>query len=181
MIGLLGPTFPYLSTITLAPFVGVILIMLAPRRSPWVIRWIAALASAVSLLLSLVLITSYDWRAGGFQFQELYDWIPELGITVRLGVDGISTPMVLLTGLVIFTGTLISWKIADRPKEYFALLLVLVAGVFGVFATLDVFALFFAYEVAVLPMYLLIAVWGSTRKDYAAMKLTMMLVSFIAA
>jgi NADH-quinone oxidoreductase subunit M len=76
---------------------------------------------------------------------------------------------VLLTGLVIFTGSIVSWKIADRPKEYFALLLVLVAGVFGVFVTLDMFALFFAYEIAVLPMYLLIAVWGSSRYDYAAM------------
>src|SRR6266508_4530222 len=157
-IDLLGPGFPYLSTILFAPFVGAILIMLAPRRA-------------------LVLMASYDWTKGGFRFQELYDWIPELGITVRLGVDGISTPMVLLTGLVIFTGSLISWKIADRPKEYFALLLVLVTGVFGVFVSLDLFALFFAYEIAVLPMYLLIAVWGSTRKDYAAMKLTMMLVA----
>ena len=177
MIDVLGPGFPYLSTITLSPFVGAILIMLSPRRSPWLMRWIAALSSALSLGLSLGVVGAYDWQRGGFQFQELYDWIPELGIQVRLGVDGISTPMVLLTGLVIFTGSIVSWKIADRPKEYFALLLVLVAGVFGVFVALDLFAMFFAYEIAVLPMYLLIAVWGSTRKDYAAMKLTMMLVA----
>jgi len=174
---ILGPSFPYLSTITLSPFVGAILIMFTPRRSPWVIRWIAALSSTVSLLLSVVLMAGYDWQRAGFQFRERYAWIPELGINVGLGVDGISVPMVLLTGLVIFTGSIVSWKISDRPKEYFALLLVLVAGVFGVFVTLDLFAMFFAYEIAVLPMYLLIAIWGSTRKDYAAMKLTMMLVA----
>src|SRR5829696_6970249 len=167
----------YLLGITLSPFIGAILIMLTPRTNPWIIRWIAAISSGVSLALSLIVFAGYDWQKGGFQFQELYSWIPELGINVRVGVDGISTPMVLLTGLVIFTGSIVSWKIADRPKEYFSLLLVLVAGVFGVFVALDLFAMFFAYEIAVLPMYLLIAVWGSTRKDYAAMKLTMMLVA----
>jgi NADH-quinone oxidoreductase subunit M len=167
----------YLSGITLSPFIGAILIMLTPRSKPWIIRWLAAISSGVSLALSLIVFAGYDWQKGGFQFQELYSWIPELGINVRLGVDGISTPMVLLTGLVIFTGSIVSWKIADRPKEYFALLLILVAGVFGVFVALDLFAMFFAYEIAVLPMYLLIAIWGSTRKDYAAMKLTMMLVA----
>jgi NADH-quinone oxidoreductase subunit M len=167
----------YLSAITLSPFIGALLIMLTPRRMPWVIRWLALISSGVSLVLSFLVFIEYDWQAGGFQFREAYDWIPELGISAKLGVDGISTPMVLLTGLVIFTGSLVSWKIADRPKEYFALLLILVAGVFGVFVALDLFAMFFAYEIAVLPMYLLIAVWGSTRKDYAAMKLTMMLVA----
>ncbi len=166
-----------LSIITLSPFIGAILIMLTPRRWPWVIRWIAAISSAVSLGLSIQVFFQYDWQTAGFQFREAYDWIPELGISAKLGVDGISVPMVLLTGLVIFTGSIVSWKIADRPKEYFALLLILVAGVFGVFVTLDLFAMFFAYEIAVLPMYLLIVIWGSTRKDYAAMKLTMVLVA----
>ncbi len=166
-----------LSAILLTPFVAAILIMGIPRRWPWVIRTVAAVASGITLVLSLVLFVGYDWRAGGFQFQEVYDWIPELGIRFRLAVDGISVPMVLLTGLVIFTGSVISFKIADRPKEYYALLLILVTGVFGVFIALDLFLLFFAYEIAVLPMYLLIAVWGSTRKEYAAMKLTLMLVA----
>lgn len=166
-----------LSWIALAPFVAAVIIMLIPRRWPWAIRVVATMASAVSLVLSLVVFAGYDWRTGGFQYQELYEWIPELGIRVRLGVDGISVPMLVLTGLVIFTGSIVSFKIADRPKEYFALLLVLVAGVFGVFMALDLFFLFFAYEIAVLPMYLLIAIWGSTRKEYAAMKLTIMLVA----
>jgi NADH-quinone oxidoreductase subunit M len=167
----------YLSVIVIAPFIAALLIMATPRRWPGVIRAIAAISSGLTLVLSLLVFYGYDWQVAGFQFQERYDWIPELGIQLSFGVDGISVPMVLLTGLVIFTGALISFKIADRPKEYYALLLVLVGGVFGVFVALDLFFLFFAYEIAVLPMYLLIAVWGSTRKDYAAMKLTLMLLA----
>jgi len=166
-----------LAWIILAPFIAALVIMVIPRSQPWAIRGVAVAASAVTLILSLIVFFGYDWRAGGFQFEEHYDWLPELGIRARLAVDGISAPLVLLTGIVIFTGCIISLKIADRPKEYYALLLVLVTGVFGVFEALDLFFLFFAYEIAVLPMYLLIAVWGSTRKEYAAMKLTIMLLA----
>jgi NADH-quinone oxidoreductase subunit M len=167
----------YLSGTVLAPLIAALLIMALPRRWPNAIRFVAAAGSGITLVLSLLVFFGYDWQQGGFQFQERYPWIPELGINLSFGVDGISAPMVLLTGLVIFTGVIISFKIADRPKEYYALLLVLVAGVFGVFVALDLFFFFFAYEIAVLPMYLLIAVWGSTRKDYAAMKLTIMLLA----
>jgi len=166
-----------LAAIVLAPFIAALIIMVVPRRWPWVIRAVAVISSGITLALATYVFFNYDWQAGGFQFEESYPWIPEFGITIHLGVDGISAPMVLLTGIVIFTGCLVSLKIADRPKEYYALLLVLVTGVFGVFAGLDLFFLFFAYEIAVLPMYLLIAVWGSTRKDYAAMKLTIMLLA----
>ena len=157
--------------------------MLVPRRHVWTIRILATLAGLLTLILSVWVFIGFDWgKAGlgttdGYQFVEWYEWLPELGITIRLGIDGISAPMVLLTGLVIFTGAIVSWNIADRNKEYYALLLVLVSGVYGVFVALDLFFLFFFYEIAVLPMYLLIAVWGSTRKEYAAMKLTIFLVA----
>jgi NADH-quinone oxidoreductase subunit M len=167
----------YLAWIMLAPFIAALIIMVVPRRWPWVIRAVAVIGSGISLVLSLMVFAGYDWQTDGFQFGESYDWIPEFGIRVRLAVDGISAPMVLLTGIVIFTGCVVSLKISDRPKEYYALLLVLVAGVFGVFESLDLFFFFFAYEIAVLPMYLLIAIWGSTRKEYAAMKLTVMLLA----
>jgi len=167
----------YLSGTVLAPMLAALLIMAIPRRRANAIRFVAFAGSAITLVLALIVFFGYDWQQGGFQFQERYAWIPELGINLSFGVDGISAPMVLLTGLVIFTGVIVSFKIADRPKEYYALLLVLVAGVYGVFVALDLFFFFFAYEIAVLPMYLLIAVWGSTRKDYAAMKLTIMLLA----
>ena len=94
-----------------------------------------------------------------------------------MGIDGIAASMILLTGIVILAGTIVSWKITHKTKDFFILLYILVAGVFGTFAMLDMFFWFLLYETAVLPMYLLIGVWGSTRKEYGAMKLMMMLVA----
>ena len=152
-------------------------LFLLPRRFEGWSRWIALAAATVSFTLSIAVFAGYDQSLGGFQFEERASWIPSIGIAWHTGVDGIAAPMVLLTGLVILAGVLVSWKVDTRPREFFGLLLMLVAGVFGVFTALDMFALFFFYEVAVLPMYLLIAVWGSTRREYAAMKLVMYLLA----
>jgi NADH-quinone oxidoreductase subunit M len=103
-------------------------------------------------------------------------WLPSLGISYHVGIDGINAPLVLLTGVVMFTGVLISWGIDDRPREFFAFLFILATGVFGVFVALDLFMLFFFYEIAVFPMYLLISIWGwKETREYAAMKLTLYL------
>jgi NADH-quinone oxidoreductase subunit M len=99
-----------------------------------------------------------------------------LGISYYVGVDGLNAPLVLLTGVVMFTGVLISWGLDDRPREFFAFLYILASGVFGVFVAQDLFMLFFFYEIAVFPMYLLIAIWGWVKtREYAAMKLTLYL------
>ena len=120
------------------------------------------------------------------RFTEKHDWIPSIGISYHLGVDGLSATLVLLTSIVGLGGTLISWSITDRPREFFAFFMLLVAGVHGVFVSVDAFLLFFFYELAVLPMYVMIVIWGwKERREYAAMKLTLYLligsfVSFIA-
>ncbi len=107
-------------------------------------------------------------------FQEDVSWVPSLGISYHLGVDGLSAPMVLLTGLVAVAGVLISWRIEDRTREFMAFFMLLVAGVLGVFVAVDMFVLFFFYELAIFPMYLLIATWGWVQtREYAAMKLTL--------
>ena len=103
----------YLSGIVLAPLVSALIILFIPRRWPNAIRVVAALGSATTLVIALLVFFGYDWQQAGFQFVERYPWIPELGIYLSFGVDGISAPMVLLTGLVIFTGVVISFKIAD--------------------------------------------------------------------
>lgn len=109
-------------------------------------------------------------------FMESYQWLPELGISYQVGVDGMNTPLVLLTGIVMFTGVLISWGVDDRPREFFAFLFILATGVFGVFVAQDLLMLFFFYEIAVFPMYLLISIWGwKVTREYAAMKLTLYL------
>lgn len=110
----------------------------------------------------------------GLAFEEKYDWLPALGISYHVGVDGLSAPMVLLTGMVAVAGVLISWRIEDRIREFMAFFLLLVAGVYGVFISVDMFLLFFFYELAIFPMYLLIAGWGWVKlREYAAMKLTL--------
>ena len=147
-----------------------------PERQRLLAKLAALAAGTFSLAISTVTFALYDRAQGGFQFEDRFDWLPSIGISFHVGVDGISAPMVLLTGVVIFTGVLISWNIETRTREFFGLLFMLVSGVFGVFVSMDLFFLFFFYEVAVLPMYLLIAVWGSTRKEYAAMKLVMYLL-----
>ena len=110
----------------------------------------------------------------GLAFEENVPWISSLGISYHLGVDGLNTPMVLLTGMVTVAGVLISWRIEDRTREFMAFFMLLVAGVYGVFFAIDTFVLFFFYELAIFPMYLLIATWGWVKlREYAAMKLTL--------
>jgi NADH-quinone oxidoreductase subunit M len=136
----------------------------------------AAVASGITLLLSLWLCLNFDFRKGGIQFEERIDWLPLSGVSYHLGVDGVSITLVLLTAFIIFTGVFASWTIEHRTKDFLSLLLFLVTGVFGVFVSLDLFFFFLFYEIAVLPMYLLIGIWGTGRKEYAAMKLTLYLL-----
>jgi NADH-quinone oxidoreductase subunit M len=186
---------PYLSIITWSPFVGALLIMFTARHRPTAVRVIAAIAASVSAVLSLVVYCGYDREAAGFQYYEKFTLVPPLGINYELGVDGMSLLMVLLTSVIIFAGVFASWTVTVRNQEFYALLLALVTGVYGVFVSLDLFVLFLFYELAVLPMYLLIGIWGSSgevrprglfawayretgvgTKEYAAMKLTLYLL-----
>jgi NADH-quinone oxidoreductase subunit M len=186
---------PVLSIITAVPLVAAVGIMLAGRHRPAVVRSLAALAAIVTLALSVYVYAAFDPGMPGFQFRERYPLVPPLGISVELGVDGISVLMLLLTAIIIFGGVFASWTVRVRDQEFYALLLTLVTGVFGVFVSLDLFVFFLFYELAVLPMYLLIGIWGSSgevrprgpfarafretgvgTKEYAAMKLTLYLL-----
>jgi NADH-quinone oxidoreductase subunit M len=179
-------TFPFLSAIVFIPAIGSMIILMLPAQKKNLVRTVALAAASLDLGLSAAVYVQYLLQhMRGYQFIEKYEWLPALGISLHFGVDGISTPLVLLTGVVMFTGVLISWGekhdhveagIQDRPREFFAFLFVLASGVFGVFASLDLFMLFFFYEIAVFPMYLLIAIWGwVVTREYAAMKLTLYL------
>ncbi|MEX1254835.1 MAG: NADH-quinone oxidoreductase subunit M [Dehalococcoidia bacterium] len=180
-----------LATIAVPLFAALALVFV-PARMANVVRIIAVVAGFALFGLSLYIFFAYQVGDGDqYQFQMRWNWIEntgflgERGITLHLGIDGIAAPMVLLTGIVTFAGTLISWKIDYRNRDFFILFMLLVAGVFGVFVSLDLFFWFFFYELAVLPMYLLIGVWGasstfptfSRTKEYSALKLTMYLVA----
>jgi NADH-quinone oxidoreductase subunit M len=180
--------FPILSIIVFTPFVAGMLILFFPADKKNEIRATALAAAIFALALSVwVYIFVYQHPSLDYQLIEEYAWLPALGISLKFGVDGMSAPLVMLTGIVMLTGVLISWGqfdeekhieagIQDRPREFFAFLFLLAGGVFGVFASLDLFMLFFFYEIAVFPMYLLIAIWGWVKtREYAAMKLTLYL------
>jgi NADH-quinone oxidoreductase subunit M len=168
--------FPFLSVIVFTPLVAALVILLYKPEQKKAIRITALSAAVFALALSLWVYLTYDKAVAGYQFIEKYNWMPALGISLHFGVDGMSAPLVLLTGIVMVTGVMISWGIEDRPREFFAFLFILASGVFGVFASLDLFMLFFFYEIAVFPMYLLIAIWGWIKtREYAAMKLTLYL------
>jgi len=174
------------------PLLTAAALVAVPSRNPQAVRVIAVAAGFALFALSMYAFFAYQVADGdAYQFQLRWTWIENVGIlgdqgiTLHLGIDGIGAPMVLLTGIVTFAGTLISWKIDYRNKDFFILFMVLVTGVFGVFTSLDLFFWFFFYELAVLPMYLLIGVWGATSvfptfsrtKEYSALKLTMYLVA----
>jgi NADH-quinone oxidoreductase subunit M len=180
-------SFPLLSLLVFLPMATAAALFLFPAGRNRIIRGFAFGSAALALALSVAACLAYDRAAGGYQLEEFLPWIPQWGIGYHLGANGISLPLVLLTGIVLFTGVLISWGIDDRPREFFAFLFLLASGVFGVFVSLDLFLLFFFYEIAVFPMYLLIALWGWPKtREYAAMKLTLYLfagsmVAFIGA
>ncbi len=178
--------FPFLSVIVFTPIITSLILLILPAQKKGLVRAVALAAASLDVLLSLAVYLQYLLQhMTGYQFIENYSWLPSLGISLHFGVDGISAPLVLLTGVVMFTGVLISWGeenehvsagIQDRPREFFAFLFILASGVFGVFASLDLFMLFFFYEMAVFPMYLLISIWGwVVTREYAAMKLTLYL------
>lgn len=174
-----------LSLLIFLPLLAALLILFVPKRQAPAIKWIALAATSLHLLL-----TAYtSWRyfedpspvasskfISNLKLVEDFPWFPSLGIHYHVGIDGISLAMLILTSIVIFCGVLASWGVERRAKEFFALLLILVSGVFGVFASVDLFLFFVFYELAVLPMYLLIGIWGTGPKEYAAMKLTLMLM-----
>lgn len=175
------------------PALGAAVIMAIPSVHQDVIRRIAAAFALAVMLLSFYVFLRFYFDGGGERFNAAWPWLSipgpwrfgDIGISLALGVDGIAAPMILLTGIVMFTGVLVSWSIKAWNKDFFILYFLLLAGVFGVFAAFDLFFFFFFYELSVLPMYLLISVWGSSSrfpkfsrtKEYSAMKLTLYLVA----
>jgi len=160
-----------------APPTGLLILLCLKNEQKFLIRAVSLVSAGISLALAIFTFVAYDKTLGGLQFVEKYEWVKTFGITYFVGVEGMNAPLLLLTGIVIFTGVLTMWELEDRTKEYFIWMLALVTGVFGVFMSYDMFFFFLFYEIAVVPMYILILIWGSTRKIYAAMKLTLYLMA----
>ena len=170
-------SFPYLTCMLVSPVVGLFILLFLKEEQRLAIRMVSLVSAGLSFGLAIFTFVSYDKALGGLQFVEKYKWVKAFGITYFVGVEGMNAPLLLLTGIVIFTGVLTMWELQERVKEYFIFQLALVTGVFGVFMSYDMFFFFLFYEIAVVPMYILILIWGSTRKIYAAMKLTLYLMA----
>jgi len=192
-----GFSFPVLSAIIFVPIIAGVVLLFVDGKQRDLVRGIAITAAVTVLALSALVFFAYNSQVAdlmshqeasqltggesvgtqmfvdGLAFTEQVTWLQSLGISYHLGVDGLNAPMVLLTGMVTVAGVLISWRIQDRIREFMAFFMLLVAGVYGVFLAIDLFLLFFFYELAIFPMYLLIAGWGWIKlREYAAMKLT---------
>ena len=164
-------SIPYLSILLALPILGAIVIGFIRKDNMGAVRGAAAVFTLVPFLISLGLFSAFDIsRASTLQFVEKVPWISQLGIQYFLAVDGLSMPLVILTTMLSFLAVLVSWHIDFRVKEYFALLLILETGILGVFTALDLLVFFLFWEVELLPMYLLIGIWGSGRREYSAMK-----------
>ena len=162
---------PLLSTILFLPLLGAVVLLAVPRTQETAIKWLANLFMLAGFLVSLPLWWQYDLQQAGFQFQERGQWIPSIGASYFLGVDGFSVLMVLLTTLFGVIATLSSWTaITERVKEYYVFLLVLQTGMLGAFMSLDFLLFFLFWEVMLVPMYFLIGIWGGSNRRYAAIK-----------
>lgn len=168
-----------LPTILLAPVIAALIIVFLPKEEGKTIKIVSAIGTFVAFALSIYVFVAYNRAAGGMQFQMIIPWTKDLGVNLAFGVDGISLPMLLLTNLIGFSAVYASWNIDKRVKEFFILLLTLITGVMGTFIAMDLFIFFLFYEIVVIPLYIMVIIWGSTKrvsKEYAGMKLTIYLL-----
>ena len=160
-----------LTAVTFLPAVGALVLLLVPRRVVSVFKIGGLVVTLVTLLLSVPLYVGFDGRVGDFQFEEIRPWMPSFGISYRLGVDGISLLLVLLTTFLTPVALASAWHaIEDRWKEFVVTMLILETGMLGVFVSLDLFLFYVFWEAMLIPMYFVIGVWGGANRIYAAIK-----------
>jgi NADH-quinone oxidoreductase subunit M len=164
-------TFPLLSVVTFLPAAAGIALLFVPRRSVGLLRGASLTASIVTFLISLPLFCWFDSVNAGYQFEEHRAWMPTLGVAYHIGVDGISLLLTLLTTFLMPLALASAWgAIEDRVKEFVATMLILETGMLGVFVSLDLFLFYVFWEAMLIPMYLIIGVWGGPNRVYAAVK-----------
>lgn len=164
-------SFPWLTTIVLLPLVASLFVPLLPDKTGKRVRWFALSAGFLDfVLMCSVFWTHYDPTSASFQLVETVPWLPQLGLNWIVSVDGLSVPLVLLSGLVTTLAMFAAWRVDRRPKLFYALMLVLYAAQIGVFVAQDLMLFFIMWEVELVPVYLLISIWGGKNRRYAATK-----------
>ncbi|KAM3102365.1 NAD(P)H-quinone oxidoreductase subunit 4 [Phormidesmis sp. 146-12] len=163
--------FPWITTIVILPLLAAFVIPVLPDKQGKTVRWYALSVGLVDFaLMTYVAWQHYDFQTAEFQLTETYSWIPQLGLNWSVGVDGLSMPLVLLTGLVTTLSIFAGWKVKDRPRLFYFLMLVMYSAQLGVFVAKDLLLFFMTWELELVPIYLLIAIWGGAKRRYAATK-----------
>lgn len=168
---MISTQFPWLTTIVLLPLLASLAIPFIPDKEGKTVRWYALGVGLLDFALTIYTFWQhYDLQSSTFQLVEKYSWIPQLGLNWSLAVDGISMPLIVLTCLVTTLATLASWKVNKKPRLFYALMLVMYSAQIGVFAAQDLLLFFLVWELELVPVYLLISIWGGQKRLYAATK-----------
>src|SRR5689334_21759365 len=165
-----------LSLTILFQLLGAIAIAFTPKSYRFLIRMLAMAASALSLLFGLSVFVRFDPAGAGYQFKQAISWVDALGIQYKVGVDGINVGIILMGVIVAFASVCVSYPITERVKEFYLLLMVMIGGILGAFASLDLFFFFAFHELALIPTFLMIVVWGrGENRNYATFNITLYL------
>jgi NAD(P)H-quinone oxidoreductase subunit 4 len=168
---MIAAEFPWLTAIVLLPLIASLAIPLIPDKEGKRVRWYALYVGIADFLLMCYgFWTNYDPKLAGFQMSESYAWIPQIGFSWAVSVDGISAPLVLLAGLVTTLSMLAAWQVDRKPKLFYCLMLLLYSAQIGVFVAQDLLLLFIMWELELVPVYLLVSIWGGEKRRYAATK-----------
>jgi NAD(P)H-quinone oxidoreductase subunit 4 len=168
---MIGESFPWLTFLVIFPLLAAMPIPLLPDQDGKTIRWYALGASLAEFgLILYVFATQYELGASGLQLVEEFAWIPQFGLSWSLGVDGLSFPLVVLSGLVTTLAVIASWNIKLKPRLYYSMLLLIFSAQLGVFLAQDMMLFFIMWELELVPVYLLISIWGGEKRQYAATK-----------
>jgi NAD(P)H-quinone oxidoreductase subunit 4 len=168
---MISTQFPWLTTIVLLPLLASLAIPFIPDKEGKTVRWYALGVGLIDFALTVYTFWQhYDLQSSTFQLVEKYSWIPQLGLNWSLAVDGISMPLIVLTCLVTTLATLASWKVNKKPRLFYALMLVMYSAQIGVFAAQDLLLFFLVWELELVPVYLLVSIWGGQKRLYAATK-----------
>ncbi|MBW4624268.1 MAG: NAD(P)H-quinone oxidoreductase subunit 4 [Brasilonema octagenarum HA4186-MV1] len=168
---MIADRFPWLTAIILLPFIASLIIPLLPDKDGKVVRWYAlGIGFADFVLMCYAFLTHYDATSATFQLAEKYAWVPQLGFSWAVSVDGLSVPLVLLAGLVTTLSIFAAWQVNIKPRLFYFLMLVLYSAQIGVFVAQDLLLFFIMWELELVPVYLLVSIWGGQKRRYAAMK-----------
>lgn len=165
-----------LTYIVAVPLLAALGLVFVPRNYRVIFRGVALLATAISMILAFNVFANFNSAQGGYQFEEQMEWLPSVGISYHVGVDGINVGLLLMGAIVAFAATCVSWEIKQRDKEYYVLLLLMSGGILGAFASLDLFFFYFFHELALVPTFIMIGLWGKgPDRNYATFKMTLYL------